>query len=313
MQKKIFSITILIFLILASSVTAISINKIETKSETVLKNSLTYEEYVGYMSISPGTLEKMWEDYQINVELNPDFGGDENTFTIQHNSEITFTADYEIKYDSLVLPEKWIFILYIYGYIDGSIVKILHDYVSIDDFDEWDRDDKTKGSLEITINWNDFDQITAILDVSYWRIPWEGAQNRFEETDLVDINILENIAPTTPTIRGTQSGTIDTDYEYTIFSEDIEGDDIYYYIDWGDKENIDWIGPYESGELITLTHNWSKKGNYEIKVKAKDDYNGAKSNWGLLTIQMPKTKIVLINIFAKIMSKFSVFQKLVKL
>jgi hypothetical protein len=52
---------------------------------------------------------------------------------------------------------------------------------------------------------------------------------------------------------------------------------------------VRWIGPYGSGEEVTINHTWSKRGNYNIKAKAKDAL-GAESNWGTLYVSMPKNK-----------------------
>jgi len=47
--------------------------------------------------------------------------------------------------------------------------------------------------------------------------------------------------------------------------------------DWGDGSYSAWLGPFDSGEVISASHAWSK-GSYNIKVKAKDVL-GAESNW----------------------------------
>ena len=63
-----------------------------------------------------------------------------------------------------------------------------------------------------------------------------------------------------------------------MFSIDPDGDDIFYLIDWGDGYIDDWFGPYLSGEILEINHEWSEPGTYEIKAKAKD-IHGAESNW----------------------------------
>ena len=304
MRKKIFTITLACVLILVGSVSAISIDKnVNTETKT-LKTTENYEERVGYMSISPGTLEKVWEDYELTAEINPDFAGDDEKFSVKHNSVLTFTAEYEIKYDSMVLPEKWTFYLYVYGYKNGTLVEVENSYISIDDFDENDDDDKTTGTLSVDIKWDEYDQIVGNLTTSYWRPPWEGSKMEFGETQTTDIVILENKAPTTPTIEGTQKGENKIDYEYAIFSDDVENDKISYYIDWGDGSNSGWSDYYESGETFEISHNWSKKGNYEIKVKAKDDFNGKESNWAVMEVEMPKSKEIRNSFLEKIFDLF---------
>jgi hypothetical protein len=47
-----------------------------------------------------------------------------------------------------------------------------------------------------------------------------------------------------------------------------------------------WIGPYNSGEAVNISHPWNKPGTYIIKAKAKD-IHGNESDWGTLTVTMP--------------------------
>jgi hypothetical protein len=96
--------------------------------------------------------------------------------------------------------------------------------------------------------------------------------------------------PIAPTINGPSRGKTGEDYEYTFATMDPDGDDeVYYYIDWGDGTQSDWLGPYGSGEEVTASHSWSARGSYEIRVKSKD-VNGAESDWSdPLPVRMPKT------------------------
>ena len=57
---------------------------------------------------------------------------------------------------------------------------------------------------------------------------------------------------------------------YISVPQDPENDQVYYWIDWGDGTTIEWIGPYEPGQTIYLSHVWSEDGIYKIKAKAKD-------------------------------------------
>jgi hypothetical protein len=95
-----------------------------------------------------------------------------------------------------------------------------------------------------------------------------------------------NQPPSTPIITGPSDGTIKVAINYTFSTIDPDGDQVHYLIDWGDGTNSGWIGPYFSGEEITQAHIWSKKGDYTIKTKAKDN-NGAESEWGELPVTMP--------------------------
>jgi len=90
-----------------------------------------------------------------------------------------------------------------------------------------------------------------------------------------------NSPPVAPTITGPTEGTVGQSYNFTFVSTDADGDDIYYYVDWGDGTNSGWFGPYGSGEEATKGHTWTSSGTYSIKAKAKDEY-GAESTWSPL-------------------------------
>jgi hypothetical protein len=94
----------------------------------------------------------------------------------------------------------------------------------------------------------------------------------------------ENHQPQTPTLLGPDFGKNDTSYTYTFWALDPDGDDVYYYLNWGDDYwfggAVGWIGPYTSGEMVTLQKTWEEAGNYSVRVKAKDCYD-AKSDWAI--------------------------------
>jgi hypothetical protein len=98
----------------------------------------------------------------------------------------------------------------------------------------------------------------------------------------------QNLPPNKPNQpSGNNSGKIKKMYTYTTSTTDPNGDQVYYLWDWGDGNNSEWLGPYNSGVTISTTHNWTVKGSYSIKVKAKDIY-GKESVWSdPLPIKMP--------------------------
>lgn len=81
---------------------------------------------------------------------------------------------------------------------------------------------------------------------------------------------LGNQPPETPDIDGPTMGKPDVELEYTICSSDPEGNDIVYCFDWGDETGQICIGPYPSGEDVTISHTWLENGTYTITVKASD-------------------------------------------
>jgi nitroreductase len=102
-----------------------------------------------------------------------------------------------------------------------------------------------------------------------------------------------NSPPEIPDLSGPSSGKTGNKYNYTIGTTDPEGDNVSYYIDWDDGSNTGWIGPYISGETVTMNHTWSEKGTYIIRAKAKDEH-GAESDWATLQVKMPRTYTPLI-------------------
>jgi len=103
-----------------------------------------------------------------------------------------------------------------------------------------------------------------------------------------------NQPPTPPSIQGPMNGKTGTSYSYSFTSTDPEGDDISYYIEWGDGQIQDWIGPYPSGTKVTIDHTWSRQGSFTLQAKAKDR-DGRVSDWGDLEVSMPKTSRYIIN------------------
>ncbi len=120
-------------------------------------------------------------------------------------------------------------------------------------------------------------------------IPLKDAIEATNITIRETIKYLLNIdnSPGSPTITGPPSGKVGTEYEYTFVTSDPDGNDVYYFIDWGDGTSSNWLGPFNSGEGIDVKHAWAEKGTYTIKAKAKDVHN-AESDWGTLEVSMPK-------------------------
>ncbi len=98
--------------------------------------------------------------------------------------------------------------------------------------------------------------------------------------------ILSNNPPDTPSINGYIEGKTGKEYEFEFNTNDPNGDDVKYYIDWGDNKT-ELTDFYTSGEKVVIKHIWFEKGTFEIKAKAIDVY-GDESDWGTLDVTMPK-------------------------
>jgi hypothetical protein len=128
---------------------------------------------------------------------------------------------------------------------------------------------------------------------NYWGGDLSGNINPTTITMNGNKSIIANFAmsnqpPNTPgKPSGPAQGTIKETYTYTAVTTDVDGDQISYKFDWGDGSMSQWIGLFNSGATASASHTWTKKGNYGIKVKAKDSH-GAESAWSeSLPITMP--------------------------
>jgi hypothetical protein len=157
---------------------------------------------------------------------------------------------------------------------------------------DWDGDN-------IVDEWTEFSSPGEIIDTSH---SWSTAGTYYVKVKAEDIHgdqssfssSLEvtvsgtNEPPDIPDIDGPASGKTGEKYEYMFSALDPEDAPVYFYIDWGDGTNTDWIGPYPSGEEIQTTHIWNNRGDYEIKIKAKDIHD-AESDWATLEVSMPRS------------------------
>jgi hypothetical protein len=105
----------------------------------------------------------------------------------------------------------------------------------------------------------------------------------------------ENQPPRVTSIDGPPHGKVKTELEYNFTSIDPDEDDIAeYIINWGDGTGDEIItGPFASGETMTASHTWTKKGDYVISAKARD-INGAVGPQGSLSITIPRSRAIYI-------------------
>lgn len=79
----------------------------------------------------------------------------------------------------------------------------------------------------------------------------------------------KNEPPAPPTITGPVKGNINVATVYNGTTTDPEGDEVWYFIDWGDQTNSSWIGPYSSGASVIKLHAWTIKGTYILKPRQR--------------------------------------------
>ncbi|MCK4365027.1 MAG: hypothetical protein KAW45_03145 [Thermoplasmatales archaeon] len=123
--------------------------------------------------------------------------------------------------------------------------------------------------------------------------------------------------PDVPEIKGPDSGKPGEDYPYEISSYDWEGDDMYFFVDWGDGTDTGWVGPFtgSGSDPLFISHSWSLKGTYTIKAKAKDALD-SESQWGEMDISMPRNRAInrpIINFLEKHLNLFQILRQLLEL
>lgn len=94
--------------------------------------------------------------------------------------------------------------------------------------------------------------------------------------------------PAKPT--GVKKGAVGEEYNFSTSTIDQDEDMIYYKWDWGDGTFSGWLGPFNSGEEISIIHQWSRLGIYNVKVKARDEHRD-ESDWSdPLLVSMPMNR-----------------------
>lgn len=134
--------------------------------------------------------------------------------------------------------------------------------------------ERTNGSYYEMLNGTD--GVEEIVGQTWWYSPI--------------IHVTVNSPPEKPEKpSGPNSGKTGMTYLFSTSAVDPNDNQIYYMWDWGDGNVSDWIGPYNSGETASASHQWSEKWKKcSIQVKAKDVY-GEESSWSdPFSIIMPR-------------------------
>ena len=160
----------------------------------------------------------------------------------------------------------------------------------------------TGGSLPYTYKW-DMDNDGSYDDVTGKTVTWSWSE---EGIYIINLKVTDDDGDkaydyASVTIEGGNEAPVKPDRpsgmsvvragEKTLYfasTTDPDGDDIYYKFSWGDGTDSGWVGPFPSGTLADANHTWSARGDYTIKVKAKDTH-GLETDWSdPLPIRVPK-------------------------
>ena len=133
----------------------------------------------------------------------------------------------------------------------------------------------------------------------------DGTEEIFGQTwwysPIIHVKILGD-PPSTPVIEGPTNVKVGIEYDYTFTSTDPEGGALYYWIIWGDGTTEDWIGPYTSGEPVTISKTWTERGVYEIMAQARGP--GGESDWGTLEVTVPRNRLINTNFIIRLLERF---------
>ena len=151
-------------------------------------------------------------------------------------------------------------------------------------------------------------------DAGIYEVKAKTMDESYNEGDWSDplIVIVGNLAPDTPEIDGPTSGKVGTSYDYTFTTTDPNGDDVSYFIKWGDGDTEE-TAFYASGEEVTLSHIWNEQGTWIIEAKAIDP-EGAESDWASLEVVMPVNQNTnyspFLLLLQKIIQRFPILEQL---
>jgi len=99
-----------------------------------------------------------------------------------------------------------------------------------------------------------------------------------------DIFLFKTRSNNPPLINGPKYLKINKNISFNAYPSEIcIGDEYYWEFDWDDGSNTT-LGPFNDCNEINTSHIWTKKGEYSIKVRYKEDT--VWSNWGVFNISV---------------------------
>ena len=109
---------------------------------------------------------------------------------------------------------------------------------------------------------------------------------------------------------GPIEGSPGIEYTFMTITSDPDDDQVLYQWDWGDGTMSEWIGPIDSEVEIFTNHTWSTRGNFEIRVKAKDTV-GEEGPWSSpLPIEIPRFRPNYQSVFSKFLENYPIIARL---
>jgi hypothetical protein len=87
-------------------------------------------------------------------------------------------------------------------------------------------------------------------------------------------NEVVNTPPDKPaTPCGENEGVRGIEMQFSTSTIESNDNRVYFQWNWDDNTYSDWLGPYESEETCYASHSWNDSGSYDIKVRARDEFD----------------------------------------
>ena len=258
----------------------------------------------GYLhAVNPNGTRKWRKDLVQNIISSP-------SITEEGNIIIGCYDGYVYSFNPDTGAQNWKFELEKYESISGSPSIDKYGVIYIGAWNGWFYAINPDGTLKW--KYKTLDEIFTSAAIDENGTIYIGAHTTSFSAKLYALEPIDDNAPDKPVIDGPNSGLINSEYNFTAVSSDPDGHNISYYFNWGDGTHSGWTDFVPSGTIVNLSHSWEKRGTYTIKVKAKDDY-GMESEWGELTVTMPKNKAINNVLFHWFLERHSLLKRFLSL
>jgi hypothetical protein len=129
---------------------------------------------------------------------------------------------------------------------------------------------------------------------------------------LAELTLLQivNYPPNPPTLTGKTNVKVGEEYCWAFHSEDPNGDDIKYIIDWGDGTTTE-TDCYPSCTPVEVCHTYNDQGTFVIKAKGKEcTQDGLESDWSELVVTVPRNRAMTNLLLLRFLEQFPLLERL---
>jgi len=138
----------------------------------------------------------------------------------------------------------------------------------------------------------------------YWQIVSEDSQAVTTDGPIWSFTTEEepNEAPTAPEIDGPTEGAAGTELCWTFHSDDPNGHQVKYIINWGDGSS-DETALNDPCTPVEVCHTYEEEGTYTITASAEDE-RGAESGDSTLEVIIPRNRAVFHSILLRFFERY---------